>query len=151
MVGYHLGNTLSENGSVSRGICEVNNQGHLVGVVENTKISQSEGGIFNRAEGEERELSKDAPTSMNMFAFTPSIFDHLNDQFIDFLNSKGQELKSEFYIPSVVNQLTSSGRATVQVLNCDAKWFGVTYREDREGVQQSIAQLVKQGEYPEQL
>jgi dTDP-glucose pyrophosphorylase len=151
MVGYHLGNTLSENGSVSRGICEVNDRGQLVGVLENTEIVRDAEGISNRAAGQERQLDFDAPTSMNMLAFTPSIFTHIDTQFTDFLKERGQELKSEFYIPTVVNDLIAAGRATVQVLDCEAKWFGVTYREDKACVQQSIAELVKQGTYPEQL
>lgn len=151
MVGYHLGNTLSENGSVSRGICEVNDKGQLVGVLENTEIVRDGELISNRAAGQERELDFDAPTSMNMLAFTPSIFDHIETQFKGFLEQRGQELKSEFYIPTVVNDLISAGRATVQVLDCEAKWFGVTYREDKACVQQSIAELVEQGVYPEHL
>ena len=151
MVAYQLGNTLSENGSVSRGICEVSTQGHLLSVKEHTKILRESQGIFNREEGNERTFKGVEPTSMNMFGFTPSIFDHLDRQFKGFLQERGQELKSELYIPSVVNRLIQEKRADMTVLESPEQWFGVTYREDRESVCASVKALIAKGVYPKKL
>jgi UTP-glucose-1-phosphate uridylyltransferase len=151
MVGYQLGNTLSENGSVSRGICEVSSGGHLKGVKEYTKINREQSGIVHREEGLTREFTGEEPTSMNMFGFTPSIFKHLEVQFKEFLKARGQELKSELYIPSVVNRLIEESKAEVTVLNSPEQWFGVTYKEDRESVSASIRALIASGKYPQKL
>ena len=151
MVAYQLGNTLSENGSVSRGICEVSNAQHLLSVKEHTKISREATGIFNREEGLVRGFQGKEPTSMNMFGFTPSIFGHLERQFSEFLQQRGQELKSELYIPSVVNRLIEEQRADVTVLESPEQWFGVTYREDRVSVCASVKALIESGVYPKKL
>lgn len=152
MVGYQLGNTLSENGSVSRGICQVSDQQHLLSVQEFTKISKDDQGISHENEdGSRHPFSGQEPTSMNMFGFTPSIFEHLETQFVEFLKLRGQELKSELYIPAVVNQLISENRATCTVIPTPEQWFGVTYQEDREGVCASVKALIEKGVYPQTL
>lgn len=154
MVGYRLGNTLSDHGSVSRGICHTDAEGHLTDLVETHGIERFEGGVRApdpESPGEWVSLTGDETVSMNLWGFTPSIFTHLDTLFRDFLNAQGGEPKSEFYIPFVVNQLIQEGKATAKVLRCDATWYGVTFREDKAGVQQGIAEMVRQGVYPSPL
>lgn len=150
MVGYRVGNTLSESGSVSRGVCETDSQRYLTSVTERAEIRRQEGrGIIFRDENDEyHTLDENTPVSMNMWGFTPDYFDFSENLFSDFLRDKGGELKSEFYIPTVVNEAIHSSKATVKVLDTDAKWFGVTYAEDRPDVVAKIAALVEVGEYP---
>lgn len=152
MVGYRLANTLSENGTVSRGICGTDAKGRLESVTECTKIGYGkEGELLNQEEGQERAFTGSELTSMNMFGFTPSIFDYLEREMMSFLGTRLHEEKSELYIPSVVSQLIASGEADVEVLDTDEKWFGVTYREDRDAVKGRLAELVKEGVYPQAL
>lgn len=153
MVGYRVGNTLSESGSVSRGVCETDADDYLTSVTERTEIRQQEGrGIIFRDENDEYcTLDDNTPVSMNMWGFTPDYFDISEQLFIDFLRAKGGELKSEFYIPTVVNEAIHSGKARVKVLDTTAKWFGVTYAEDRPAVVAKIKTLVDAGEYPQRL
>jgi NDP-sugar pyrophosphorylase family protein len=147
MVGFRLRNTLSEFGSVARGVCECDADGYLSSVTELTKVERADGGAV--AEG--RRLSGDEVVSMNMWGFTPAIFAHLEHLFADFLKASGQQQKSEFYIPTAVNELVSSRQARVKVLRTSDSWFGVTYREDRPRVVESIHQLISRGDYPETL
>ncbi len=151
MVGYRVCNTLSENGSVSRGVCATDENGYLTDVVERTKIVPKDGKIVFIEADEETELLPNTPVSMNMWGFTPEYFQYSEEAFIQFLAQNGQELKSEFYIPTVVNQLISTGKATCKVLDTTSKWFGVTYAEDRPQVVEKISQLIQAGEYPEKL
>lgn len=153
MVGYRVGNTLSESGSVARGVCEVDDKNFLTGVVERTAIVRNEAGaiVFNDETGKEVTLQEHTPVSMNMWGFTPDYFVHSESQFVDFLKARQGELKSEFFIPLVVNQLVESKRATVEVLDTPSSWFGVTYAADREGVVAKIQALVDAGEYPNKL
>lgn len=153
MVGYHVGNTLSESGSVSRGVCRVNAEGFLTGVVERTAIQRNAQGIicFTDENGCEQHLEEDTPVSMNMWGFTPDYFGHSNRLFVDFLKEHIQEPKGEFYIPMVVNDLIEKQTATCHVLDTPSKWFGVTYSEDRPGVVAKLRTLVDAGEYPEKL
>jgi dTDP-glucose pyrophosphorylase len=151
MVGFELAKTLSENGTVSRGICQVDEQQHLVEVVERTKVSFLNGILCDQSETPPLTLDETASASMNMFGFTPSLFEHLEHQFVEFLKQKGQELKSEFYIPSVVNETIQKAQAHVKVLQTPDQWYGVTYREDRPMVKQGLAKLIQQGLYPEKL
>ncbi len=152
MVGYELSRTMSEHGSVSRGICEVDAQGNLAGMVERTKIMHDAGGIvYFDEDGDKYPLAPDTPVSMNMFGFTPDYFDRSEELFKDFLRANATNLKSEFYIPSAVNALIHSGQATMRVLRTTADWFGVTYKEDRPGVVAKIRALVDQGQYPAKL
>ena len=151
MVGYRVANTLSENGTVSRGVCTTDENGLLTNVVERTKIEDKNGTIVFTEDGVDTPLDPHTPVSMNMWGFTPEYFDYVEQAFHTFLAEHGQELKSEFYIPTLVNQLIVDGKATCKVLDTTAKWFGVTYSEDRPQVVMKINQLIKEGIYPEKL
>jgi len=152
MIGYRVGNTLSESGSVSRGVCVVDENGYLKNVVERTHIEEKSGAIIYVDEkGEEVSIPANTPVSMNMWGFTPDYFNYSLEFFKDFLAERGQELKSEYFIPLAVNNLIVSGRAKCKVLDTPSKWFGVTYAEDRPQVVLKIKELVRKGIYPAQL
>ena len=152
MVGFVLRNTLSDFGSVSRGVCRVNGNDQLKSVVEMTKIERDGNAARNKeGGGQDTSLTGDEVVSMNFWGFTPAVFGQLRESFMAFLKQSGGELKSECYIPSTVAELTSSGRGTVKVLRTPDSWFGVTYREDRPRVVESIRQLITRGDYPEKL
>ena len=151
MVGYRVANTLSENGSVSRGVCATDENGYLTDVVERTKIEKVGDKIIYTEDGVDTEIAPNSPVSMNMWGFTPEYFDYVEKAFVEFLKTRGQELKSEFYIPTLVNNMIRSGEATCKVLDTTSKWFGVTYAEDRPQVVMKINNLVKEGVYPEKL
>jgi len=152
MVGFILRNTLSKFGSVARGVCRVNENNHLKSVVEMMKIEPDGGGAKNTdAAGQITKLTGEEAVSMNFWGFTPALFPQLKTQFEAFLKKSGNELKSECYIPSTVNDLVVVGQAKVKVLRTNDFWFGVTYREDRPQVVESIRQLIAQGKYPEKL
>ncbi len=152
MVGYRVGNTLSESGSVARGVCETNAGGFLTGVVERTAIEKIDGEIqFKDENGNKVVLEEKTPVSMNMWGFTPDYFEYSEKYFIDFLKENIDKPKSEFFIPLVVNELITKGIATVKVLDTTSKWFGVTYAADRQGVVDKIQALVDAGEYPAKL
>lgn len=152
MVGYQLENTLSEHGYVSRGVCSINYSGYLETVVERTHIEKKDGNIFFKDESDKRvELTGEEIVSMNMWGFTPSFFHYAEQLFEEFLDENIVKLKSEFYIPFVVNTLIHSGTIRLKVLNSEAKWFGVTYKEDRDHVVQQINKLTGQGVYPANL
>ncbi len=147
MSAFQLDKTLSDFGAVSRGICEVN-QNMLSTVIETHDIKKRENGISS-----DRGISLNGNelVSMNMWGFTPSLFSHLNDMFINFLKVEGQSLKSEFLIPTVVNHLIQSQKEQVAVLSTKAKWFGVTYKEDKPSVMAAINFLINLGQYPKNL
>ena len=153
MVGYQLKNTLSDFGSVSRGVCEVDEANHLIQVTERTKIERNEAGVieFQDEEGQLFPLGEETPVSMNMWGCHPGVFAHSLRYFKDFLLSRGQELKSEFYIPIVMTRLIEEEGVKLTVLRTDAEWFGVTYKEDRPVVVSRIQQLVDEGKYPADL
>ena len=151
MVGYRVCNTLSENGSVSRGVCTTDENGLLTDVVERTKIEEKNGEIVFTEDGGDTPLAPNTPVSMNMWGFTPEYFRYSEEGFRAFLAEHGQELKSEFYIPTLVNNLIASGKATCKVLDTTSKWFGVTYAEDRPQVVMKINQLIAKGDYPAKL
>ena len=152
MCGFYLENTLSENGSVSRGICRLNADHTLRTVVEHTKIERRNGLIVSTLEdGGSVVFTGREVVSMNMWGFQSSLFDALETQFTDFLKAHGTELKSEFYIPFVADTLVRQGKATVKVLTSDDSWFGVTYQEDKPVVKNGLEALVKAGRYPEKL
>ncbi|MCP4849055.1 MAG: nucleotidyltransferase [Verrucomicrobiaceae bacterium] len=152
MVGYPLKNTLSDFGSVSRGVCDLSSEGVLRSVTELTRIERSADGIRHvEADGSEIVLSGEELVSMNMWGFTPAVFDYLESLFVEFLEERGTEMKSEFYIPFAVDDMVSNQLAKVQVLRSSAAWFGVTYREDREHVISAIATLIENGDYPSRL
>ena len=153
MVGYRVSNTLSEGGSVARGVCSTDSEGFLTSVVERTSIIRdSDGQIkYRDDDGIRITLAETTPVSMNMWGFTPEYFRYSDEQFVDFLNTNKENPKAEFYIPSVVNQLIVTGRTKVKVLDTPSKWFGVTYINDRPTVVAKIQELIRNGEYPERL
>ena len=150
MCGFTLRNTLSDNGTVSRGICKIN-EGYLASVTETTRIERNGCAARNIEEGAQCDLTGDEIVSMNMWGFTPSLFEHLERLFIEFLKVNGQKEKSEFYIPSVADTLIKEGKAEVKVMESSDSWFGITYREDKDNVVNSIRTLVNKGVYPEKL
>lgn len=148
MVGYRLENTLSENGSVSRGVCNVDTKGYLEGMTERTAIARTANGIeYKDADGSMHPLQPDTTVSMNLFGFTPDYFGKSEKLFVEFLKEHGQEMKSEYYIPLAVNTFINNGSATMTVLKTTAQWFGVTYKEDRPGVVARLKALHEQGVY----
>lgn len=152
MVGFVLRNTLSDFGSVARGICDVSADGYLRGVVETTNIERDgNGGRTTDAEGRVTRLTGDEIVSMNMWGFAPSVFDNLHSFFLSFLAARGADQKAECYLPSAVTAAIDSGRVRIRVLASQDAWFGVTYREDRPRVVDSIRALIAAGLYPEKL
>ena len=154
MIGFRVGNTLSESGTVSRGICETNDKNLLTSVVERTKIQRLDGEVKYLDDNEEWvSTSETTPVSMNFWGFTPDYFTYSEEFFKAFLaDSKNMEnLKSEFFIPLLVDKLINEGTATVEVLDTTSKWFGVTYPEDRQSVVDKIQALIDAGEYPNRL
>ncbi len=152
MVGYQLKNTLSEFGTVSRGVCKTDANNNLVEITERTKIAREGADIFFTDEdGSKTKLDDDQAVSMNFWGFHPTLFEHLESQFKSFLDKKINEEKSEFYIPSVVFELIRSKQANSTVLKADSPWFGVTYPEDKDHVVKEIQKLTDQGFYPNKL
>ena len=152
MAAYRLDLTLSENGSVARGICDVSAEGNLTGVTEMTKLVKA-GDIAENRENPDApvKVPLDARVSMNCWGFTPQLFAELEERFVKFLAARGTEMKSEWYIPFVVDELIKEGKADCKVLPTDSSWFGVTYREDKPYVVSEIKKLVDAGEYPSNL
>jgi dTDP-glucose pyrophosphorylase len=150
LVGYKLANTLSENGSVSRGICQSEN-GCLTDVVERTSILRKEKGIVFEEAGTEYPLNEDDIVSMNFWGFTPLFFSQLKRDFSRFIFENAHQLKAEFYIPLVANNLIKSGESSFRTLTSNDQWFGVTYQEDKPVTIQRVAGLVEKGQYPESL
>lgn len=152
MVGFTLKNTLSDHGTVARGVCRQNDQGFLTDIQELLKIAKTDSGAQNVADdGTITKLNGDEPVSMNMWGFTPSIFPQLETLFKKFLTEKGAELKSECYIPLSLGEIVKNGDGDCAVLRTSSSWFGVTYREDKPIVQASIQKLVNEGSYPSNL
>ena len=152
MVGYHLNKTLSEFGSVSRGICNVDNNQNLNKIVETLKILIKDNKVISVEEdGSETTLTGEERVSMNIWGFKPSLFDNLDSKFIDFLNEEIDKPKSEMLIPSVVFEMINEQKATVKVLEANSPWFGVTYKEDKPFVVEKINKLIEEGEYPKNL
>lgn len=152
MVGYKLALTLSENGSVARGICDVAADGSLKSVTEMTKIVRTADGAENREDPEHPvKLTARELVSMNLWGFTPELFDALEARFPAWLAANGTKEKSEWYIPFVVDELIHEGKADCKVLPTESSWFGVTYREDKPFVMAEIKKLVDSGEYPSKL
>lgn len=151
MVGYHVANTLSEFGSVSRGVCRSGPDGCLVDVVERTHIERLPEGIAFKEDGGFVTIPGNTTVSMNFWGFTPSFFGFLKQGFTDFIAKNAENPKAEFFIPTMVNDLIKTNRASVKVLECGEQWFGMTYKEDRETVVKKIRELVRDGVYPENL
>ena len=151
MIGFNIENTLSENGGVSRGLCEVDSDGFLSGVKECHGIERKEGRLIQVEEGENVPFPENASVSMNMWGFTPDYFDYSEKAFVEFLKEHGNDLKTEFYIPSVVNDLINNGTVTLKVEQTPNRWFGVTYAADREATVAQFRKLVEEGLYPTPL
>jgi len=155
MVGYLLGNTVTDNGSVARGVCQADKKGNLADIVERTKIEKYEGGIhFTEDDGATWEdLADNTIVSMNMWGFTPSFLEEIEAQFPDFLKSQvpANPQKAEFLLPRSVDALLKAGKATVKVLKSEDRWYGVTYAADKPMVVAALARLQKEGKYPNGL
>ena len=153
MVGYRLGNTLTENGFVSRGVCEENEEHFLTRITERTKIEGRGSVAVFKEEDEEQELSLDTVVSMNMWAFTSSALEALQCEFENFFDLKvpTDPMKAEFYLPSAVDAMIKAGKADVKVLRSPDKWYGVTYKEDKEFVAAAMKNLKTNGTYPQEL
>ena len=152
MVGYRVGNTLSESGTVARGIGETDAEGNLTGVVERTQVMRVDGNVCYKDENDQWvPIGDHTPVSMNMWGFTPDYFRFSDDYFIQFLKDNAENPKAEFYIPLLVNDLILSGKVTVKVLDTPSKWFGITYAEDRPEVVAKLRELVESGVYPSPL
>lgn len=152
LIGYKLMNTLSDYGSVSRGVCEVDKYNYMTSVIERTEIKIISNEIMFLDENSMwKKLTGDEIVSMNMFAFKQSIFNKYWECYKSFLINNGDDLISEFYLPSVVNELIKNKEGKVKILETNEKWFGLTYKEDKAIVKERISQLVKQGLYPSKL
>lgn len=153
MVGFRVGNTMTENGSVARGVCTTSPEGLLTDVVERTAISfdPEHRIVFTDENGQVQTLEPTTPVSMNLWGFTPDYFDYSEREFKKFLDRDINTPKAEFFIPLCIDTLIKNGEATVKVLDTDSKWFGVTYSADRPGVVEKFAQLHADGTYPERL
>ncbi len=154
MIGYVLKNTLTENGTVSRGQCYVDGDGYLTAVRERTKIEQdgNGGARYIDDDGNVTPISPDTIASMNCWGFTPDVFDRVTEGFKNFLDNTGyDEIKKEYYLPYSVEEMMNDGVCKVKVYKTDAKWYGVTYAQDKEAVYSSIKALIDSGEYPTKL
>ena len=151
MCGYQLNKTLSDFGTVARGICSVDADGFLTDIKERTSIERKNGKIIFTENDKEVELDENVPVSMNFWGFAPNLFKHLEEKFTEFLKTGTANPKSEFYIPFVVDDLMKEGKVKTKVLPANATWFGVTYKEDRPATVAKIAELVEKGQYPKKL
>jgi len=152
MVGYRLHNTLTENGTVSRGVCKVSEDGKLIDVVERTKIYKDGDKAFFEEDGASTELDMDTVVSMNCWGFTPDVFDGVIAGFKEFLATPTDNpMKREYYLPFAVKELMDAGKCIVSVYSTEDSWYGVTYKEDKEPVKASIGKLISDGVYPETL
>lgn len=151
IIGYTLSNTLSKNGSVSRGVCQVDADNNLTSIAERTKIYWKGEKVAYLEDDQEHEVDASSPVSMNFWCFSPGVYDLSEKLFQDFVRSRGNELKSEFFIPIVADYFIQNDLGNIKVIQTEATWFGVTYPEDAPLVQESISQQVAQGAYPEKL
>ncbi len=152
MIGYHVKNTLSENGTVSRGVCRKDESGFLTSVIERTKILRNDSGqIVFLDEGEPVLLEENTPVSMNFWGFMPSVFSKTKEYFEAYAQKNYNAPKAEFYIPTVMSQMMEEGAGKCRVFDTSSDWFGVTYPEDKPEVQAAIQKLVTEGKYPERL
>jgi hypothetical protein len=152
VVAYYLRNTLSEHGTVNRGVCSLDAEGNLIGIKECVKIRRKEDGTISYpVEDGEAQLDEDTLVSMNMWGFLPSYFEHCTEIFRDFIQREGQKLTSEFYIPTLVDILIKERILDVKVIDTESDWFGVTYQEDKPFVMEKINSLIEAGVYPEKL
>lgn len=151
IVGYKIGKTLSDFGSVSRGVCKADETGNLTEIVERTKVYKKDDTIVYEEDGKEFPLEFDTPVSMNFWGFTPAVFKLAEEMFRTFAIENKDNPKAEFFIPLVGEHLVNTNTASFKVIPTDNQWFGVTYKEDKPLVQASIDELIKEGNYPEKL
>jgi len=151
LVGYEIGKTLSDYGSVSRGVCDIDASGNMVGVNERTEVYPKDGLIYYKDATGEHELPENSRVSMNFWGFTPAVFKQSEEMFKKFVDANSGNPKSEFFIPLVADELIKTGVADFKVIPTSSKWFGVTYKEDKPIVQASISALVENGTYPSNL
>jgi len=151
LIGYQIDKTLSEHGSVSRGVCKVDDNGYMVEINERTEVYFKDGKVFYKDATGEYELAKDTRVSMNFWGFTPAVFKQSEPMFKRFVEANENNPKAEFFIPLVADELIKSGTASFKVIPTPSKWFGVTYKEDKPIVQKSISDLVNSGVYPQNL
>ena len=153
MVAFRLRNTVTEHGHVARGVCTAGPDGRLASIVERTRIQTFGHAIRFSEDGGDAwtDIAPDTPVSMNMWGFTPSVFDALAEGFPRFLRDRGADPKAEYFLPSVVNDLIQDGKAAVRILPTDEKWYGVTYQQDKPELKAFIARQVRDGRYPEKL
>ncbi len=152
VIAYHLYNTLSEHGTVNRGVCQADAEGYLADIEECVKIKQSDNGTITFPDGDSyRELSPETLVSMNMWGFQPSFFEFFEQKFSDFLHNSGHELTSEYYIPTLIDYLIKQNILKIHIIETQSDWFGVTYQEDRPFVVERINELIEQGVYPSNL
>lgn len=153
LVGYELAKTLSDHGTVNRGVCSTHDDQTLDTIIETLKIGYDDDSrIFFMNDSEEKSyLAADTPVSMNMWAFYPDYFEYCGKMFSQFLQERGQELKSEFFIPLLIDELIAKGEKKVDVLSCTEEWFGVTYQDDKPFVIERLNRLIENGTYPENL
>ena len=151
IIGYELLKTLSDNGTVNRGVCQANAQGDLVAIAERLNISRVDGHILTDDNQQPKELLMDSQVSMNFWCFSPSIFSYSEKLFNEFLSANIANIKSEFFIPIVADKFINDGKGTIKVIPTSAQWFGVTYKEDAPEVKDNLNKLVTAGEYPPAL
>jgi NDP-sugar pyrophosphorylase family protein len=151
IIGYELAKTLSDNGTVSRGVCQVDADGNLVSIAERTKIYEKDGKITYEEGDKKFEVPFDSKVSMNFWCFAPSVFPYTEKLFSEFLAEQGNGPKAEFFIPIIGDKLIKEGKGAIRVIPTDAQWFGVTYKEDAPDVQASLNALIAKGEYPTKL
>ncbi len=151
LIGYRLANTLSDNGSVSRGVCEIDTDGNLNGITERTKIYKKDHAIVFEENGEQTVLAPETIVGMNFYCFGKNFVEIAEEMFAEFLATQLTVPKSEFYIPKVADQFIRTGLGKMEVIPTESKWFGVTYKEDAEGVRKNITDLIANGAYPENL
>ncbi|MDF1547830.1 MAG: nucleotidyltransferase [Bacteroidales bacterium] len=152
LLAYKLKNTLSEHGTVSRGLCYLDKNDYLINIEEHTKIYIENGKILSLTKDDKKyDLSEDAPVSMNLMGFTPSAFKYFKYYFNEFVETKYNDLKAELYLPEVVSKIIKSSSGKVRVLPSNEKWFGVTYKEDKQVVVDNIKEMVDKGIYPKKL
>ena len=152
IIGYELAKTLSENGSVSRGVCVVDDQDNLVSIHERTKIYRDENGKITYEEGSQKfEVPYNSKVSMNFWCFDPSVFNFIEKIFAEFLAKQGNDPKAEFFIPIIGDRFIKEKKGNIRIIPTGAQWFGVTYKEDAPEVQKSLNLLIESGEYPSNL
>ncbi|MGN6296839.1 MAG: nucleotidyltransferase family protein [Ginsengibacter sp.] len=151
IIGYRLSKTISENGTVSRGVCEVDINGNLTHINERTKIFPEDGKIYYTESGINVPLPADTVVSMNFWGFDPNVFEYIQKLFIRFLQENGGNPKAEFFIPIIGDAFIADGKGEIKVIPTSAQWFGVTYKEDAPHVKEEIHKLIAEGTYPEQL